>query len=59
MTRIKLKEQNQVAVYMNNKAIPHVQTVKYLGMIFDYKLLFREHVNYVAAYISNGKIGQA
>jgi hypothetical protein len=44
MTRQKRKEQKEVAVYMNNKAIPQVQTVKYLGIVFDYKLLFREHI---------------
>ena len=32
---------------MNNIDIPQVQTIKYLG-IFDSKLTFREHVNYVA-----------
>jgi hypothetical protein len=48
MTRRKGKEQKELAVYMNNKAIQQVQTVKYLGIIFDYKLLFREHINYVA-----------
>jgi hypothetical protein len=42
MTRRKHKEQQEVAVYMNNKAILQVQTVKYLGIIFDYKLFFRE-----------------
>jgi hypothetical protein len=48
MTRRKCKEQKEVAVYMNNKAITQVQTVKYLRIIFDYKLFFREHINYVA-----------
>ena len=46
MTR-KRKENNEVAVSMNI-AIPQVQTMKYLGIIFDSKLTFREHVNYVA-----------
>ena len=32
---------------MNNKANPQVQKLKYLE-IFDYKLNFREHINYVA-----------
>jgi len=48
MTRRKRKEQKEVAVYMNNKAIPQVHKLKYLGIIFDYKLSFREHINYVA-----------
>jgi len=47
LTRRKCKEQKEVAVYMNNKAILQVQKLKYLGIIFDYKLTFREHINYV------------
>jgi hypothetical protein len=43
MTRRKRKEQKEALVYINNKAIPQVQKLKYLGIIFDYKLLFREH----------------
>jgi len=37
MTRRKRKEQKEVAVYINNKAIVQVQKLKYLGIIFDYK----------------------
>jgi len=48
MTRRKRKEQKEILVYINNKAIPQVQKLKYLGIIFDNKLLFREHMNYVA-----------
>jgi len=35
MTRRKRKEQKEVAVYMNNNAIPQVQKLKYLVLIFD------------------------
>jgi len=48
MTRRKRKEQKELAAYMNNKALLYVQKLKYLGIIFDYKLNFREHINYVA-----------
>ena len=48
MTRRKRKEQKEVAIYMNIKAITQLQKIKYLGIIFDYKLSFREHINYVA-----------
>jgi len=48
MTRTKRKEQKEILVYIKNKAIPQVQKLKYLGIIFDNKLLFREHINYVA-----------
>jgi hypothetical protein len=34
--------------YINNKPIPQVQKLKYLGIILDNKLLFREHIDYVA-----------
>ena len=58
MTRRKRKERKEILVCINNKAIPQVQKLKYLG-IFDNKLLFREHINYVAdkckkTYISTG-----
>ena len=43
MTRRKRKEQKEILVYINNKAIPQVQKLKYLGIIFDNKRLFREH----------------
>jgi len=33
---------------MNNKSILKVQKLKYLGKIFDYKLNFIKHINYVA-----------
>ena len=48
LIRRKRKEQKEILVYINNKAIPQVQKLKCLGIIFDNKLLFREHINYVA-----------
>ena len=47
LTRQKRNEQKTVAEYLNNKIIPQVQTLKYLGIIMDYKLTFRDHINYV------------
>ena len=35
-------------MYLNNKAIPQVQKLKYLGIIYDYKLIFWDHINYIA-----------
>jgi len=32
---------------LNNETVPQVQKLKYLGIIFDYKINFREHINYV------------
>jgi hypothetical protein len=48
LTRQKRSKQKKVAVYLNNKTILQVQKIKYLGIIMDYKLTFREHVNYIA-----------
>jgi hypothetical protein len=43
----KRKEQKKVVVYLNNKVIPQIQKLKYLGIIFDYKLTFWDHINYI------------
>jgi len=48
MTRRKRKEQKDLEIYLNNKLIPQVRSLKYLGLIFDSKLTFREHMNYMA-----------
>jgi ribonuclease HI len=48
MSRRKRKEQKEVAIYLNNKPVPQVQRLKYLGIIFDRKLSFKEHINYIA-----------
>jgi hypothetical protein len=34
-------------MYINNKPIPQEQKLKYLGIIFDNKLVFIEHIDYV------------
>jgi hypothetical protein len=47
LTRRKRKEQTSVAVYLNNWIIPQVQKLKHLCTIFDYKLTFRDHINYI------------
>jgi hypothetical protein len=44
LTRRKRKEQKEIAVYLNYKAVPQVNKLKYLGIIFDYKLTFKEHI---------------
>jgi len=48
LTRRRGKEQKVIAVYLNNKAIPQVNSLKYLGIIFDYKLTFKEHIKNMA-----------
>jgi len=47
MTRRKRKEQKDVAVYLNNKPIPQVHRLKYLGIMCDSKLTFKEHIKYM------------
>ena len=49
MSRRKRKERNEIAIYLNNKLIPQVQRLKYLGIIFDRKLTFKEHINCITA----------
>ena len=45
MTRRKRKERREVEVYLNNKLLRQVKTMKYLGIIIDKKLTFREYKN--------------
>jgi hypothetical protein len=48
ISRRKRRENKEISVYMNNKLLEQVQKMKYLGIIFDGKLNFREHVLYVS-----------
>ena len=48
MTRRKRKERKEIEIYLNNKPLIQVHSMKYLGIIFDSKLTFREHINYMA-----------
>jgi hypothetical protein len=43
MSRRKRKEKGEVEVYLNKKLLRQVKTMKYLGIIIDKKLTFREH----------------
>ena len=47
MSRRKRKENKEIEIYLNNKKLEQVNSIKYLGIIFDSKITFREHVNYV------------
>jgi hypothetical protein len=47
MTRRKRKDRMDLEVYLNNKHIRQVKTMKYLGIIIDNKLTFREHITNV------------
>ena len=48
MTSRKRKEQKEVEIYLNNKFNPQLHSLKYLGIIFNNKSTFREHINYMA-----------
>ena len=44
MTRRKRKERGEVEVYLNKKLLQQFKNMKYLGIIIDNKLTFREHI---------------
>jgi hypothetical protein len=48
LTKRKRKERKEIEIYLNNKPLIQVHSMKYLGIIFDSKLTFREHINYMA-----------
>jgi hypothetical protein len=43
----KRKENKEISLYVNNKPLEQVQEIKYLGIIIDSKLNFREHIMYI------------
>jgi hypothetical protein len=48
-SRRKGKENKEISVCMNNKILEQVQKIKYLGIIIDSKLNFREHIMYISS----------
>jgi hypothetical protein len=48
LTRRKIKQQKEIAIYFNKKEIPQVNRLKYLGIIFDQKPIFKEHIQHMA-----------
>ena len=47
ISRRKRKEDRSLNVYLNNKKLEQVTTLKYLGIIIDQKFTFKEHIAYV------------
>ena len=47
ITRWRRKEKKEIEIYINNKTLQQVNNLKYLGIMFDSKLLFRDHINYM------------
>ena len=49
VSRRKRKEPKAIKIYLNNRILEQqVPTIKYLGIIRDKKLKFKEHITYVA-----------
>ena len=48
MTRRNREGRKEIEIYLNNKPLIQVHSMKYLGIIFDSKLTFGEHINYIA-----------
>lgn len=48
LTRRKRKENKEIKIYLNNRLLIQVTSMKYLGIIFDCKLNFKEHISYMA-----------
>jgi len=48
MSRRKRKEVKEINVYLNNKPLEQVTTMKYLEIIIDNKFKFSEHISYAA-----------
>jgi hypothetical protein len=44
LTRRKRKERKELEIYLNYKPLMHVNSLKYLEIIFDSKLTFRDHI---------------
>jgi len=48
LTRRRRKENNKIKIYLNNRPLIQVNSMRYLGIIFDHKLTFKEHINYMS-----------
>jgi len=44
----KRKENKGLALYMKNKRLEHVQTIRYLGITFVNKINFRDYILYTS-----------
>jgi len=47
MFRRRRKEKKEIEIYVNNIIIKEENTIIYIGIIFDSKLIFRDHINYI------------
>ena len=47
MSRRRRMEKKEIEIYVNNKTLQQVNSLNYVGIIFDSKLLFRDHIKYI------------
>jgi hypothetical protein len=47
VTRKKRRENKEISIYLNNKPLEQVKNIKYLGIVLDSKLNFREHTMHI------------
>jgi len=47
MSRSRRTERKEIEIYINSKTLKQVNSVKYLGIIFDNKMTFKDHINYI------------
>jgi hypothetical protein len=47
MSRRRRLKKKELEIYLNNKILKQVNSIKYLGIIFNRKMTFRDHINYV------------
>jgi hypothetical protein len=47
MSRRRRRERKEIEIYVNNKTLKQVNSMKYLGIIFDNKMTFRDHINFI------------
>jgi hypothetical protein len=47
LSRWKRKQQKELYIFLNNRQITQLHSIKYLGIIFDPKLSFKDHINYI------------
>jgi len=48
ISRRKRKENKDINIYLNNKPLQQVSTMKYLGFVIDDKFKFSKHISYAA-----------
>jgi hypothetical protein len=53
ISRRKRKEVKDINMYLNNKPLEQVTTMKYLGIIIDDKFKFSQHISYAANNVLN------